>query len=141
MWTDAKEADLRRLWGEGHSANTIAEQIEGATRNSVIGKASRLGLEGRPSPIIRDGRPRRVAKRPPKPKRKRKAVSRNMRLPTGSQVPRDCRYIYGDPGIDPDGWRYCSRPVAPRGETPAKGKHGVYCIGHLPIMYKKKETV
>jgi hypothetical protein len=46
-WTDAQIELLTRLWGEGWSAGQIAAQIDGATRNSVIGKVNRLDLPPR----------------------------------------------------------------------------------------------
>ena len=46
-WDDESTEKLRRLWAEGLSARKIAVQIPGATRNSVIGKAHRLGLPAR----------------------------------------------------------------------------------------------
>lgn len=52
-WTDDTEARLTALWGAGKSASQIAAEI-GATRNQVIGKAHRLKLSARPSPIIRN---------------------------------------------------------------------------------------
>lgn len=39
------------MWQSGKSASEIAEKLGGVTRNAVIGKAHRLGLSGRPSPI------------------------------------------------------------------------------------------
>ena len=46
-WTDERVETLKRLWGEGHSASQIANQLGGVSRNAVIGKVHRLGLEGR----------------------------------------------------------------------------------------------
>jgi len=51
MWTDERIAALRELWAAGHSASEIAARLGGISRNAVIGKAHRLGLEARPSPI------------------------------------------------------------------------------------------
>jgi GcrA cell cycle regulator len=50
-WTDERITLLRALWTEGLSASQIAERLGGVTRNAVIGKAHRLGLSGRPSPV------------------------------------------------------------------------------------------
>src|SRR3546814_1836552 len=52
-WTETRVGQLKRLWRDGHSASHIAEQLGGVTRNAVIGKAHRLGLSSRPSPIKR----------------------------------------------------------------------------------------
>lgn len=51
IWNDANVALLTKMWDEGKTAADIAEALGGITRNSVIGKANRLGLEKRPSPI------------------------------------------------------------------------------------------
>ena len=53
-WTNERVEELRRLWGQGQTASRIADLLGGVTRNAVIGKAHRLGLRGRPSPIRRD---------------------------------------------------------------------------------------
>jgi GcrA cell cycle regulator len=61
-WTNERVEELRRLWSQGQTASRIAELLGGITRNAVIGKAHRLGLCGRPSPIRREeGAPRREA--------------------------------------------------------------------------------
>ena len=55
MWTDDTVARLTELWNQGKSASEIAKALGSAiTRNAVIGKAHRLGLKARPSPILRD---------------------------------------------------------------------------------------
>lgn len=54
-WTDETIARLRELWGQGLSTADIGRQL-GITKNAVVGKAHRLGLPPRPSPIRnRDG--------------------------------------------------------------------------------------
>jgi len=51
-WTDDRIALLKKMWKEGKSAAEIAKTLaKGVTRNAVIGKAHRMGLSGRPSPI------------------------------------------------------------------------------------------
>ena len=51
-WTDERIAQLKAGWEGGMTASQIAESLgEGVTRNAVIGKAHRLGLESRPSPV------------------------------------------------------------------------------------------
>ena len=52
-WTDEQMAQLTTLWNEGKTGSEISE-VMGISRNSVIGKAHRLGLSGRPSPIKRE---------------------------------------------------------------------------------------
>lgn len=58
-WTEARIAFLRKRWGEGATASTIARELNEkfggyVSRNAVIGKASRIGLIGRPNPIKDD---------------------------------------------------------------------------------------
>lgn len=64
-WSSERIEQLRALWHDGLSASQIATQLGGITRNAVIGKAHRLGLTGRPSPI--KNRPVGIARpRPPR---------------------------------------------------------------------------
>ena len=47
-WTAEREEKLKQLWKKGHSGSQIAHMLgEGATRNSVLGKAFRLKLQAR----------------------------------------------------------------------------------------------
>lgn len=51
-WTDERIALLKKYWAEGHSASQIAELLgDGLSRNAIIGKAHRMGLAARPSPL------------------------------------------------------------------------------------------
>ena len=50
-WTDERIDRLKTMWAEGSTASHIAELLGGVSRNAVIGKAHRLGLESRPSPV------------------------------------------------------------------------------------------
>ena len=50
-WTDERIDRLKAMWTEGATASQIAEDLGGVSRNAVIGKAHRLGLEARPSPV------------------------------------------------------------------------------------------
>ncbi len=51
VWTDERIETLRLLWEKGLTASQIAEKLGGVTRNAVIGKAHRLELQSRPSPV------------------------------------------------------------------------------------------
>ena len=67
-WPEAATALLRRLWITGMSCKLAGETIGKETgfwptRNAVAGKASRLGLPGRKSPIRRD-KPARLPRKP-----------------------------------------------------------------------------
>ena len=50
-WTEERIERLKKMWHEGATASQIADELGGVSRNAVIGKAHRLGLEQRPSPV------------------------------------------------------------------------------------------
>ncbi|WP_375397236.1 GcrA family cell cycle regulator [uncultured Sphingomonas sp.] len=50
-WTDDRIDTLRTMWEKGMTASQIAEALGEVSRNAVIGKAHRLGLQARPSPV------------------------------------------------------------------------------------------
>jgi GcrA cell cycle regulator len=50
-WTDERIDRLKELWSQGKTASHIADELGGVSRNAVIGKAHRLGLQSRPSPV------------------------------------------------------------------------------------------
>lgn len=85
-WTEERVSELRRLWSAGLSASQIADRLGEVSRNAVIGKAHRLGLKGRPSPIRRQT-PTMTA------------LQENM-----------CRWPIGTPGQP--GFRFCGQPTA-----------------------------
>jgi GcrA cell cycle regulator len=59
-WTKATIEKLRLLWSEGHSTAEIGRRL-GISKNAVVGKAHRLDLPARPSPIKRGGGEERSA--------------------------------------------------------------------------------
>jgi len=64
-WAEETIVRLRALWDEGLSTAEIGRRL-GVSKNAVVGKAHRLDLPARPSPIRRDGNggaPRRTAPR------------------------------------------------------------------------------
>jgi GcrA cell cycle regulator len=112
-WTDERIAVLKKLWGEGKSAAEIAKALGGGlTRNAVIGKAHRLKLSNRVSPIQQNNKkpagttapaPVAVAKiveeKKPAPKR---AAPVPVKKSTGGVAmvnlkDRMCRWPHGDP--------------------------------------------
>ncbi len=50
-WTDERIDTLKTMWEAGQTASQIAEALGGVSRNAVIGKAHRLELQARPSPV------------------------------------------------------------------------------------------
>src|ERR1700679_3365613 len=59
-WAEETIVRLRTLWDEGLSTAEIGRRL-GVSKNAVVGKAHRLDLPARPSPIRREG------ERPPSP--------------------------------------------------------------------------
>ncbi len=101
-WTDDRVELLTKLWTEGQTAAEIAKTLGGVTRNAVIGKAHRLKLSNRVSPIQQNKKPAPVSVAPKPEKKKAKPV-----LPV-EPVNKDgiqlmdlganmCRWPYGDP--------------------------------------------
>ena len=69
-WTDERIATLRKMWEGGATASEIATELGGVSRNAVIGKAHRLGLKARPSPVKANEKKKPAApKKPPAPAR------------------------------------------------------------------------
>ncbi|MDQ2892033.1 MAG: GcrA family cell cycle regulator [Pseudomonadota bacterium] len=50
-WTEERIQTLKTMWEGGQTASQIAEALGGVSRNAVIGKAHRLALQARPSPV------------------------------------------------------------------------------------------
>ena len=67
-WTDERIERLKAMWTKGATASQIAEELGGVSRNAVIGKAHRLGLESRPSPVKAGEEKQKKAKAPSAPK-------------------------------------------------------------------------
>ncbi len=73
-WTDERIEKLTKMWEGGATASQIAEELGGVSRNAVIGKAHRLGLKARPSPV--------------KPNEKEAAPAPAPRAPKAEAAPR-----------------------------------------------------
>lgn len=91
-WPEAATALLRRLWITGVSCKLAGETIGKETgfwptRNAVAGKASRLGLPGRQSPI--KARAERLDKRPSERKTRWAKTADPRRLDTAPQAGRE----------------------------------------------------
>ena len=66
-WTDERIDQLKAMWERGLTASQIADELGGVSRNAVIGKAHRLGLQSRPSPVKANEAPKKAAPPPRKP--------------------------------------------------------------------------
>ena len=123
-WTDEKIARLRLLWDTDLSTAAIGrDPLIRMTKSAVIGKAHRLDLTGRESPIIHDGRaPPHLRPQPvpraPKPK------SLPVEVAAVSK-PRTCQFIKNDGRP----WLFCD---APRWQESM-----AYCQRHHTLCYTK----
>lgn len=101
-WTDDRVALLKKLWGEGKTAAEIAKELGGVTRNAVIGKAHRLKLSNRVSPIQQNNK-----KPAPAPKVQPQLIERKVQkspvqdnrkgIPLTDLKANECRWPLGDP--------------------------------------------
>ena len=64
-WTEERIERLKKMWADGATASQIADELGGVSRNAVIGKAHRLGLEQRPSPVKAGEEKEKKASAPP----------------------------------------------------------------------------
>ncbi|OGS51717.1 MAG: GcrA cell cycle regulator [Erythrobacter sp. RIFCSPHIGHO2_12_FULL_63_10] len=86
-WTDERIATLKRMWEGGATASQIADELGGVSRNAVIGKAHRLDLKARPSPVKAKEEkpsPRKAAAKPVA----RKEAPRPLARPAARPEPR-----------------------------------------------------
>jgi GcrA cell cycle regulator len=77
-WTAEAIERLKALWAEGHSTAEIGRRM-GISKNAVVGKAHRLSLPARPSPIRREALA--SAPRPAQPRMPRPPVAPRSTLP------------------------------------------------------------
>lgn len=144
-WTEDAIATLRQLWSEGLSTAEIGRRM-GISKNAVVGKAHRLNLAARPSPIRRvpgaapSPRPPRRAVRPamPRPSPMMAGAPMATRPPIERPAPvvpirpppplrlgnSACCWPLGDPGTP--GFRFC-------GAQALLGKP--YCAEHAALAY------
>jgi GcrA cell cycle regulator len=152
-WTDERVVLLKRLWVEGKTAAEIAKLIGGGvTRNAVIGKAHRLKLSGRISPIQENARGgtgvettgARAVSAPRKPQKSTIAKVSNRDIIAPVQMPviqenycfgdgvslvelkeRMCRWPIGDP--QDAAFKFCGGP----------SEEGIpYCNHHARVAYQ-----
>lgn len=151
-WNDEIIVQLRALWDEGLSTAEIGRRL-GITKNAVVGKAHRLALPARPSPIRRDASAGGAPRRAPAPRRisgptlpPLEVVAPVMARPVEVETPRQpapvlravpsapraagrlsaCCWPIGEPGT-PE-FHFC-------GDGAVAGKP--YCAEHVAIAYVK----
>ena len=120
VWTDERLEQLKKLWSEGLSISQIGEAL-GVSRNAIAGKAHRMGLPKRPSPISKPKatKPKTVVPEPP-----------SLELPLRMELRQlewsrsKCCWPTGDPRKV--GFLFCGVTVVP-------GKP--YCLTHCQQAY------
>ena len=114
VWTDERLEKLKKLWAQGLSISQIGEAL-GVSRNAIAGKAHRMGLPKRPSPISK----------PKAEKPKVEPVVEEQDLPLRLELRQlvwsrsKCCWPTGDP--KKNGFVFC-------GDTVVPGKP--YCLPH-----------
>ena len=138
-WDDDNVSRLRDLWDQGLPTAQIGKLI-GFTKNAVVGKAHRIGLERRPSPIRRTAiKPdRKKARSPIMPKlnfesniAKQKEETSNttvfqpmVKNPFTDSFKRGCEWPEGHP--DEIDFHFCGKERFD--EKP-------YCLKHCALAY------
>ena len=119
VWTDERLEELKKLWAQGLSISQIGEAL-GVSRNAIAGKAHRMGLPKRPSPISK----------PKAEKLKVEPVVEEQDLPLRLELRQlvwsrsKCCWPTGDP--KKNGFVFCGATVVP-------GKP--YCLPHCKEAY------
>ena len=119
VWTDERLEELKKLWATGLSISQIGEAL-GVSRNAIAGKAHRMGLPKRPSPISK----------PKAEKPKVEPVVEEQDLPLRLELRQlvwsrsKCCWPTGDP--KKNGFVFC-------GDTVVPGKP--YCLPHCKEAY------
>ena len=110
-WTEERIDRLKAMWTKGATASQIADELGGVSRNAVIGKAHRLGLESRPSPV-KPGEEKET------PKKAAKAAAPKAAKPIKSEAPAAAAHAADvAPGDAPDG---AGPNLAPRAPQPQR---------------------
>ena len=148
-WTDEAITRLHTLWDEGHATAEIGRRM-GITKNAVVGKAHRLDLSGRTSPILRNGpaQPRiprakgptlptmgaskpasasaTAATTPQPPAAPLRTVAATLAAPVRRLSGEPCCWPLGEPGTR--GFRYCDA---------ATERGSPYCPEHADLSTVK----
>ncbi len=133
-WTPALEARLTELWNAGVAATRIGQQM-GLSKSSIVSKAGRLRLPGRPSPIIIRDKGTLTRK-----ESRALGVAADIKPPISGLVaqpnplskpasPRTCQFIAGEKGVDFG--LYVDAPGCPVPPRPGSS----YCEAHYARCY------
>jgi GcrA cell cycle regulator len=119
VWTDERLDELKKLWAEGLSISQIGEAL-GVSRNAIAGKAHRMGLPKRPSPISKS----KAEKAEPVVEEEEQDLPLRLELRQLVWSRRNCCWTTGDP--KKNGFVVCGDAVVP-------GKP--YCLPHCQEAY------
>jgi len=138
-WNDENVVKLRELWDQGLPTAQIGKLL-GFTKNAVVGKAHRIGLERRPSPIRRTAiKPdRKKARSPVTPKLNFETAINNNNYPSKESksfqpkiknlfspiAKRGCEWPVGHP--DETDFHFCNKE---------RFEDKPYCIDHCTVAY------
>jgi GcrA cell cycle regulator len=111
-WTDERIATLKKMWEGGATASEIAAELGGVSRNAVIGKAHRLGLKARPSPVKANEKKKPAAAAPAAKKPAPAAAPRTPAEPAERAAPVEAAERPAPRS---------AAPAAPRGEPAGDG--------------------
>ena len=120
-WTEERLEKLRKLWAEGLSITQIGDAL-GVSRNAIAGKAHRMGLPKRPSPIAKS-KPKAAPKTTPPPMPDR-VLPLRLELRQLEWSRSKCCWPTGDPKHN--GFTFCGDAIVP-------GKP--YCLDHCKEAY------
>lgn len=127
-----KVAELQRLWATGLSAQKIGLQMGNLTKNQIVGKAHRLGLPGRESPIqlkkyvkasVRNEVAKTATQAPAPPPR-----DRSRKRAPQSGIFMKCQFPKGD---DPATMTFCGKQTI----YGPDGRRSSYCEDHHKRCY------
>ena len=157
-WTNERDAQLRALWDAGETTMEIGRRM-GITKGSVIGRARRLRLTPRPSPIKIDQSVKPCASSSARLEAGRDANFLRHTRPAAQSRPSAgepgaaaatalCFSSLNSPEVVPDPprvfwgrkccWPGCDDPV----RANARGLASPYCVAHFAVVYEpqpKKE--
>ena len=115
-WTDERIDRLKALWLQGMTASHIADELGGVSRNAVIGKAHRLGLQSRPSPV-KPNEPEAPAPTPVKTKAAKAGAKAAAPAAQPKPEPKTKAKAKAEPAQAPEPQ---AEPAAAAAEAPAK---------------------
>ena len=121
VWDEDKLNKLKKLWDDGLPITKIGNEI-GVSRNAIAGKAHRMGLPKRNSPISKSGDPRKNQELPSSDIKKKLPLKLMLRDVEWSR--NRCCWPIGDPKLP--GFSFCGTSIAP-------GRP--YCEEHSNLAY------